>query len=397
MKPSRGGFDDLTPMLLAWRVVPAGSREIIDAIVAPEHRAPSPRLATALDGWAGAHYWPARDHGHLVLVRRTAEARPERWILHTALAAVTVLCTLGAGAALAGTWMPPNEPFIRGTQNVVGRVAYALAGIIQSGGQFFVNMVHGEWRQVLAGWSFAAPLLAILLIHELGHYFAARRYAIDTSPPFFLPIPPSISPIGSLGAFIRLRSPVLDRRQLLDVGAAGPLAGFVVALGVLVWGYMTSRAGQLGPETSATYVLFAGRPIALGDSYLTHVFRDHFFHGAEAVHLSLPAFAGWVGAFITGLNLLPLSQLDGGHVLYGMLGKRQALVGLLAVAGLLILAQYHWAWYVWVVLALGVGGGRVSHPSVMAPERPVPGSRRIIAWLCILVFVLTFVPIPFEL
>lgn len=391
-------MNQLTPTFAAWRVVQAGSRVIVDAIVAPEHRGPSSELAAALARWRGAYYWPARDHGHLILIRQTeAAGRRERWWLHTLLIAVTVLCTLGAGAMLAGAWLPPNPPsLVGGSQNLLGRIVFEIAGMIQGGGQYFLSMYNGDWRDVLAGWSFAAPLLGILLIHELGHYFAARRYAIDTSPPFFLPIPPTVSPIGSLGAFIRLRSPVLDRRQLLDVGAAGPLAGFVVALGVMIWGYLTSESVPFGLETSATYVSFAGRTIGLGDSVLTQAFRDHFFPAAQAVHLSLPAFAGWVGMFITGLNLLPLSQLDGGHVMYGLLGKRQSLMGLLTLAGLVVLAQYHWTWYVWVALALLLGGGRVSHPSVMAPDRPVPRSRHLIAWLCIIIFVLTFVPVPFQ-
>jgi Peptidase family M50 len=390
--------NQLTPTFSAWRVVQAGTREVIDAIVAPEHRGPSPQLAEALRQWKGAHYWPSRDHGHLILIRDTSvKSRRERWLLHLVLASVTVLCTLGAGAMLAGAWVPPDSPSLYGaSQNLLGRIVFEMAGMIQAGGQFFLSMSHGDWRDVLAGWSFAVPLLGILLIHELGHYFAARRYAIDTSPPYFLPIPPTISPIGSLGAFIRLRSPVLDRRQLLDVGAAGPLAGFIVAVGVLVWGYLTSEQVPFGLDTSTTYVLYAGRTIGLGDSLLTQAFRDLFFPGAEAVHLSLPAFAGWVGMFITGLNLLPLSQLDGGHILYGLLGRRQAFMGLITLAALVILAQYHWTWYVWVVLALLVGGGRVSHPSVMAPSRPVPRSRHLVAWLCIVIFALTFVPVPFQ-
>lgn len=389
-------MQQLTPTFSAWRVLDAGTREVVDAIVAPEHRGPSPALAQALKQWKGAHYWPSKDHGHLILIRETGRsARGERWVLHVVLMAVTVLCTLGAGAMLAGVWEPAGVPQVP-AMNLLGRIIYEIAATVQGGAQYFLSMYNGDWRQVLAGWSFAVPLLGILLIHELGHYFAARRYAIDTSPPFFLPIPPTVSPIGSLGAFIRLRSPVLDRRQLLDVGAAGPLAGFVVALGVMAWGYLTSERVPLGLDTSASYVVFAGRTIALGDSLLTHEFRELFFPNAEAVHLSLPAFAGWVGMFITGLNLLPLSQLDGGHVLYGLLGRRQAFMGLLTLGGLLVLAQYHWTWYVWVVVALLLGGGRVSHPSVMAPERPVPRSRHLVAWICILIFGLTFVPIPFQ-
>lgn len=367
----------------AWRFVPAGSREVIDAIVAPEHRGPSAELQAALRRWRGKYYWPDPAHGHLILIRQTGIPRSERWLLHLVLMALTVLCTLGAGAALGGAWAP-----------AAGLGPY---DVLHPAVQFFLNAWHGGWRDLIPGWSFALPLLGILLIHELGHYFAARRYAIDVSPPWFLPFPPTLSPIGSLGAFIRLRSPVLDRRQLLDVGAAGPLAGFVVALLVMVWGYAVSRSVPLDITASRTFVMFAGHPLALGDSLLTTLFRNHFFPGADAVHLSLPAFAGWVGMFVTGLNLLPLSQLDGGHVLYGLLGRRQSAVGFLTIVALVLLAQLQWSWYVWVVLALLVGGGRWTHPSVMAPGRAVPRSRFLVGWLCIAVFVLTFVPVPFVI
>jgi membrane-associated protease RseP (regulator of RpoE activity) len=374
---------DLIPAFTAWRTVQAGSREVVDAIVAPEHRGPSRELAHALKAWRGAWYWPGRDRSHLILIRETGPRRRERWMLHLVLFLVTISTMLGAGAALAGSWTPPPS--------------FGLLGLLQSAGQFFVDTATGGWRQLIPGWSFAIPLLAILLIHELGHYFAARRYEIDTSPPFFLPFPPTLSPIGSLGAFIRLHSPVLDRRQLLDVGAAGPLAGFVAALAVMVWGYSTSAAVPAGIGTAHTFVSFAGTTLALGDSLLTDAFRDFFFPGAGAVHLSLPAFAGWVGMFVTGLNLIPLSQLDGGHVLYGLLGRRQAVIGFLAILGLVYLGQYHWTWYAWVVLALLVGGGRWSHPAVVAPGRSIPRGRHVVGWLCVLIFVLTFVAVPFSL
>src|SRR6185369_3828245 len=110
---------------------------------------------------------------------------------------------------------------------------------------------------------------------------------------------------------------------------------------------------------------------------------------------SLPGFAGWVGAFITGLNLLPLSQLDGGHILYGLLGKRQRLLAFMAVVGLLVLAQWAPSWYVWVALTFVIGGWRWSHPSVVVPDRPVPASRRWVGVASVVVFGLTFVPFPF--
>ena len=381
-------MDQLIPLLSAWRVMRLGTREVVDALVLPEHRGGSATLKGLLDAWPGSWYWGDHQETRLVLVRALPGARAPRWWLHALLLLLAVVFALGAGAALAGVWYPPVVPGFRGV----------FLGI----GQFFRDVVQGEWRQLLEGWAFAVPLLAILLVHESGHYFAARRYNIDVSPPYFLPIPPTLSPIGTLGAFIRLRSPVLDRRQLLDVGAAGPLAGFVVALAVLVWGYLTSNttaampAGLHAGSGATSWIAFAGEPIGLGDSILTHLLRVWTFGHAPAVHLSLPAFAGWVGAFITGLNLLPLSQLDGGHILYGLLGKHQRTVALTAVAALLVLAQRSPNWYVWVAMTFLIGGGRWSHPSVVVPERHVPTSRRWVGLASVVVFILTFVPVPFS-
>lgn len=376
---SRGlSLDPLTATFEAWRTHTLGRREYTEALVAPEHRGPSPVLGRALAAWPGRYYWADPEHTQLVLVRPLGAERRERWVLHAALFVLTIVCALGAGAALAGGWTPADP---------------GGAGVVSDGLRFF-EQLGGRWRDIVAGWPFAVPLLGILLIHELGHYFAARRYAIDASPPFFIPVPPTLSPIGSLGAFIRLRSPVLDRRQLLDVGAAGPLAGFALTLAVLVWGFATSHAdAALGPGRS--FIMLAGERIGLGDSLLIAGFRRLWLPGAPSVHLSLPAFAGWVGAFVTGLNLLPLSQLDGGHVLYGLVGRRQARVGFAVVVVLLGLAQLSWNWYVWVALALFVGGGGWAHPSVLAPARPVPTGRRWIGWVSVLVFVVTFVPVPF--
>ena len=375
-------MDRFPEFFSAWRTIRFGNREVVDALVLPDHRNASKDLAGFLGGWKGAHYWANRRAGRLVLVRALERDAPVGWLLHLGLFALTLLFSLAAGAALAGVYYPIDYPgFLVG----FGKELY----------QFFTGLVHGDWRTILVGWAFAVPSLGILLIHELGHYVAGRRYAIDVTPPFFIPVPPTVSPIGSFGAFIRARSPVIDRQQLADVGAAGPLAGFVVAVVVLVWGYLTSERVPWEPGLTKSYVVFAGQILSVGDSLLTHYLREWLIPGSSAVHLSLPAFAGWVGCFLTGLNLLPLSQLDGGHVAYGFLGRRQGALALLTVIGLLYLAQYSFNWYIWVGMAFLIGGGRLTHPPVVIPDRPVSAQRSWVGVACLLVFVVTFVPIPF--
>lgn len=376
-------MSDPTRFFLGWRSQSlAGSRDVLDGVVRPEHRAPSPELAQFLAGWPGAWYWGDDQRTRLVLVRGTVTPRPERWLWHGGLLLLTILCTLAAGAVIAHVWAPVVRPGWGG----------AVVGVVE----FAEFVLAGGWRELLPGWRFAVPLLLILLVHELGHYLAARRYAIDVSPPYFLPVPPNLSPIGNLGAFIRIRSPVYDRRQLLDVGAAGPLAGFVIALAVLLWGYQDSLRLVLPIAGEPSLIRIVGAPIVLGDSLLTHALRDWLLPGSGAVLLSPTAFAGWVGMFLTGLNLLPLSQLDGGHVLYGLLGKRQVPVSWLVVAGLLVLGRWASVWWLWVALTFAIGGGRWSHPSVILPDRTVLRAGRITGWACIVVWLLTFVPIPFA-
>jgi hypothetical protein len=227
----KGYVDQFGELFSAWRTMELGSREVVDALVLPSHRGPSTQLTQFLGAWQGAHYWADDARERLVLVRPIGIDEPVGWAKYVLFFVLTLICSLAAGAALAGVWYPVAVPG-------------GLVGVIREIIEFFRGFLAGDWKIFLAGWTFAVPSLLILLIHELGHYQAARRYAIDTTPPFFIPMPPVPtvgSPIGSFGAFIRVRSPVIDRQQLLDVGAAGPLAGFVVALVVLVWGFTLSE------------------------------------------------------------------------------------------------------------------------------------------------------------
>ena len=264
----------------------------------------------------------------------------------------------------------------------------------------------------LEGRRFALPLLFILLCHEFGHYLAARYHGVATSPPYFIPFP---NLIGTLGAFIAIRSPILNRRQLMDIGAAGPLAGFVPALFLLVWGYALSTVEPLPslPEGFAVPVF--------GDSLLTLGIQTLFFgtlpEGA-ALFLHPMAFAGWVGMLVTMLNLLPVGQLDGGHIAYALLGRRQWHLAPFVLLLLLVLGVLgaRWWWYiliflmvlmgvVWVVTRIRYGPGiplrtiwdgrMLRHPPVVN-EEPLDVRRRRVGWIALAVFAVTFVPVPIR-
>src|SRR6266571_1610165 len=278
----------LTRFLTAWRTIPLRDREVIDALVDPAHAGPSPELAQALESWRGSYYWSAEPDGrHLVLTHPAAPRPRERWVLHALLFAATLFTTTLGGAVLSGA------------------VSMDLALSVRDWGALVLN----GWSR---GLSFSLPLLAILLCHELGHYLTALRYQVNVSPPFFLPGPPAPF-VGTFGAFIRLRTILNDRRQLLDIGAAGPIAGFLVALPVLWIGLAHSQFAN-DPDITGMVVQSGWGLLPLGDSVITLLLRQITHRGAGVI-LSPVAFAGWIGIFVTMLNLLPIAQLDGGHML----------------------------------------------------------------------------------
>jgi membrane-associated protease RseP (regulator of RpoE activity) len=262
---------------------------------------------------------------------------------------------------------------------------------------------------------FAATLMTILLAHEMGHYVVARRHGVDVSLPYFIPLP--YVSMGTLGAVIRMKAPITRRDALIDVGAAGPLAGLVVAIPLLVWGLATSPVEA--PPAGASYTE-GNSLLYLGLKYLVHG-RLLPADGVD-VQLGEMAMAAWVGLLLTAINLMPIGQLDGGHVATAFFGDahertarwlhRGLLVVGLGVTALLA-AEAHAAgrgpvaaleygamsalpWLVWTVM-LGVlrraGGGRY-HPPV--DPAPLPASRRRLFWLMVVVFVLVFTPVPMR-
>ena len=372
----QGHTVNLSAFLLAWRTTSLPDREVIDALVHPAHADPSPALEAALTQWPGSSYWSDEPDGRHLVLTRPLTRRKERWGVHVALFLATLVTTTFAGAVLAGAIAYDNPlDLFTGT--------YPLPR----------HLVHA-WT---AGLVFSLPLLAILSCHELGHYLTARRYSLDVSPPYFIPVPLVPSFIGTMGAFIRLRTMLSDRRQLFDVGVAGPIAGFLVALPVLAVGLVLSHPlpGH-GPSTGLLLGL-DGETAVLGDSLVTMLLRWSTHGTAPALLVHPVAFAGWLGMFVTMLNLLPISQLDGGHILYAALPRWQQRIALGFWTLIIILGWYWRGWLYWGLLVLVLSRGRLGHPPVLDAQRPLPRSRRVLAWVALGLFAITFAPVPFRI
>jgi membrane-associated protease RseP (regulator of RpoE activity) len=247
---------------------------------------------------------------------------------------------------------------------------------------------------------FSLPLLVILGAHELGHYAMARRHGMDVSPPFFVPAPWMVSLIGTFGAFIRLRSPLLNRSVLLDVGAAGPVVSFLLSIPAIVLGLAWSRTVEEVPawaQGARIGLVVNDQMLPMGESALFMLLRTLSPVGdAGFVALHPLAFAGWLGFFFTALNLFPVSQLDGGHVVFALSHRWHQRVGVMTVALLLALSFGWKGWLFWAVLVMVIGRGRLLHPPVFDAELRLNPARRAVAWACIAIFLLTLVPIPFP-
>ncbi|MBL8070633.1 MAG: site-2 protease family protein [Nitrospira sp.] len=247
---------------------------------------------------------------------------------------------------------------------------------------FLVDDPGSLWRGV----PFAATLLGILVTHELGHYVLSRIHGVPTSLPLFVPGLPHF--VGTFGAIIRMRAPLTDRRALFDIGVAGPIAGFVVAVVALVIGLRLSTVVPI--QTS--YGMHLGEPLLL--QFASWVVIGPLSPTADVV-LHPVGFAAWFGLFITSLNLLPIGQLDGGHVAYALLGERQRSVAVALVPILMVFGWLGWkGWFVWVGLAGMMG---LAHPPVRNPHRELGGVRVLVGWLALVIFVLTFSWEPFIL
>ena len=241
---------------------------------------------------------------------------------------------------------------------------------------------------LLDGWPYALSLLLILGAHELGHYFAARRHHVNVTLPYFIPMPFGL--FGTLGAFILLREPMKNRKVLFDVGAAGPLAGLIFAIPILIIGLSTSKIQEV-PKNEDT--AREGNSLLYAASKIV-VFGRFVPDGDEDVFINQLATAGWTGLFVTALNLIPLGQLDGGHVIYTLFGRRVRQLYWPIVAIFATLAVWvSSAWFLWTFL-LFLFGRRYATP--LDDVTPLHGWRRVVGIVALIIFVLVFVPNPIQ-
>jgi membrane-associated protease RseP (regulator of RpoE activity) len=293
---------------------------------------------------------PFREPGYVPF---QAAPRPPRRLLHLGLFLATVVTTIIAGALQQGV-NPLETP-----------------GLLYK------------------GIPFSFTLLLILGTHEMGHYLVSRRHRLDVTLPYFIPAPPLPFIIGTFGAFIRIRSPIKDKRALLDVGCAGPLTGVIVCIPVILVGLTLSTVTVIGGQAEG---LTLGEPLLF--KLLSWLVFGHLTPEANVI-LHPVAFAGWIGLLVTALNLMPVGQLDGGHVAYALFPDYHryislGVLGLLVVCGLLF-----WkGWLMWAALLYFLGW---RHPPPYQFWVPLDQRRRLLGIVTIVVFVLTFTPAPFIL
>lgn len=236
---------------------------------------------------------------------------------------------------------------------------------------------------VLLSLIYTFVLLGILLGHELGHFLTCQHYNIDATLPYFIPAP---TLIGTLGAFIKIRSPITKKQQLFDIGIAGPLTSFILSLPAIVLGLLLSKAVPSSPDEGS--VLF-------GDPLLFKFVANLFFGSKPGNFDIVPhpiAFAGWVGILVTALNLFPVGQLDGGHVIYAIFGRKSLKLAPYIIGIFVLLGVFFWAgWFVWALLIYFLG---LKHPHILDENIPLSPKRKWLGVLALIIFIVSFTPEP---
>lgn len=257
-------------------------------------------------------------------------------------------------------------------------ISYKYADVISQNSELSIDLVDSIKDPQIISMSmvYAVVLLSILLCHEFGHFLTCRYYRINASLPYFIPAP---TLIGTMGAFIKIKSPITRKRQLFDIGAAGPLAGFVLAVPTLIYGLSLSKVVPSIPHEGS---------IVFGEPLLLKIIGNIIFKGiSEDFDLILHpiAFAGWVGILVTALNLFPVGQLDGGHISYAIFGQRTRRFVPLILVAFIIMGIFFWVgWLVWALLISFLG---LKHPRIADEKVPLSSGRKFIGFLILLIFI----------
>ena len=331
-----------------YRMFDLRNEWMIRGVLKPRFARMRGRVAEYLKSFRGRYSFETiGDETYLTISASVAGERRQNYRLHVALFLITILTTLFVGSLREG-----GDPFAAAADLALGV-------------------------------PFSAAIMLILLVHELGHYFAARHHGMDVSLPYFIPLPPPFI-FGTGGALIKMRSPMFSRRILLDVGAAGPIAGFVVSVPILIIGLMSSQWSAVPSQ-----YFIPGKSLLF--SWLAERIVGPAPPGAF-LQMSSVAFAGWIGFFVTAMNMLPIGQLDGGHISYALFGRRHTRIAYAFFALLLGLGYFWPGWFVWALMILLLI--RVKHPPIIDEEIPLDPRRKLIGVVTLLILLLTFMPLP---
>jgi hypothetical protein len=303
----------------------------------------------------------------------------------------------------------PSNPWIN-----LGLAIATILSILFTGATLECACLPNTLAEWLGGLPMALAMMGILLAHEFGHYFAARSHKVAVTLPYFIPLP-LISPVGTLGAFIQLRSPFKTKKQLFDIGVAGPLGGLIVALPLVLWGVANSAVQEVSRnqgsvlEGNSIFYLAVkyfvhGRLLPSFDRYSDLPFVQEFLlllagvippGGGTDILINSVAFAAWFGLFVTAMNLLPVGQLDGGHIIYCLLGDKARWLGTILVGAMLVAGIFWWSgWILWAVLVFFVIGP--GHPPPLNDLVPLGLPRKLLAYITIFIFIIMFMPNPLQ-
>lgn len=314
-----------------------------------------------------------KDKGELVLYvfkSQPVKKKSLRW--NITLFVATILTTVWAGTLMWASYSGYDS---------------GLHGSLGAFLEIFEVLSHPSF--VLFGAvSFAFPILLILGLHEAGHYIASKRNHVDASLPFFIPIPPIIGILGTFGAFITIKEPLPSKKALMQIGAAGPIVGFIVAIPVTIVGFILSSAYPgTAIQSESVKAMVLGEP-------LLYKFISSFFTVSSDTILHPTAFAGWVGLLVTAFNLLPAGQLDGGHIARALFGKNAKFFSYFSIVVLLVMGFWYPGWFIFAFLILFFG---VRHPPPLNDISPLKVRQKIVGIFSIFILVVCFIPIPLTL